>query len=130
MIKEIKKELKKVIDKETDEAVLMQIYHFMLDCDVVLKGDKGRLFEIEKYHKLTNFRFFEFLKEKVALGSKTAVLPYSKKYIINIENMMEDDFIEFEGGVTSTKIIDKYTIKDGKIIIELDNYKFWNYLFD
>jgi len=129
MIEEYKKEIKKVIDKETDEAVLCQIYQFLMDCDVVLKGDKGRLFEIEKYHKLNDFKFFNLLKENVNLNTKIAIIPNKDKYIKSLEYMADDDLIEFEGGVTSTKIIDKYITRENKIVVELANYKFWDYLF-
>ena len=129
MVEFLKEEITKIINKKDDEVVLMQIYHFLIDYDVILSGEKGKMFEIEKYHKINDFKFFNLLKENVNIGCKTAILPYSKKYIRSLGYMVDDDLIEFNGGVTSTKIVDEYTIKENKIIVKLANYKFWNYIF-
>jgi hypothetical protein len=128
MLKEIKKELKKLIDKEANEASLFQVYYFLMDCNVVLSGEKGIFFEIEKYHKLNDLKFFNMLVDNTDLLTKTAIIDNKKSNILNLEKMAETDIIALKDKVISTKIVDKYIVNKDKIIVELANYKFWDYI--
>ena len=130
MVSFLKKEITKLLKKETDERVLNQIYLFLLDYKIELKGDKGKFYEIEKFHKLNNLKVFNMIKDNVNLKTKISIIPYQKSYEIALESLKDDDIVFYNEGVTSSKIVDNYIKKHNKLLIELTNYKFWNSLFE